>query len=112
MSGNIRSRRAASQELDFNLIARAMTRNSLMKEGVRPAASYPLIRYRLAVTGEPTKVDKVYVVAIQAGAAGNVGLASAIWAVPAVIIQRLGGPARQVGILLSTDLLILNPMAG
>jgi uncharacterized oligopeptide transporter (OPT) family protein len=57
-------------------------------------------------------VDKVYVATIQAGAAGNVAIALAIWAVPAAIIQWLGGPARQLGILLATGLLIPNPMAG
>lgn len=56
-------------------------------------------------------VDKVYVATIQAGAAGNVAMALAIWAVPAAIIQWLGGPARQLGILLATGLLIPNPMA-
>jgi uncharacterized oligopeptide transporter (OPT) family protein len=57
-------------------------------------------------------VDKVYVATIQAGAAGNVAMALAVWAVPAAIIQWLGGPARQLGILLATGLLIPNPMAG
>ena len=57
-------------------------------------------------------VDKVYVATIQAGAAGNVAMALAIWAVPAAIIQWLGGPGRQLGILLATGLLIPNPMAG
>jgi uncharacterized oligopeptide transporter (OPT) family protein len=57
-------------------------------------------------------VDKVYVATIQAGAAGNVAMALAIWAVPAAVIQWLGGPARQLGILLATGLLIPNPMAG
>jgi uncharacterized oligopeptide transporter (OPT) family protein len=57
-------------------------------------------------------VDKVYVATIQAGAAGNVAMALAIWAVPAALIQWLGGPARQLGILLATGLLIPNPMAG
>jgi uncharacterized oligopeptide transporter (OPT) family protein len=57
-------------------------------------------------------VAKVYVATIQAAATGNVAMALAIWAVPAAIIQWLGGPARQLGILLATGLLILNPMAG
>jgi uncharacterized oligopeptide transporter (OPT) family protein len=56
-------------------------------------------------------VDKVYVATIQAGAVGNVAMALAIWAVPAAIVQWLGGPARQLGILLATGLLIPNPMA-
>jgi hypothetical protein len=62
--------------------------------------------------GLVSPVDKVYVATIQAGAAGNVAMALAIWAVPAAIIQWLGGPARQLGILLATGLLIPNPMVG
>jgi uncharacterized oligopeptide transporter (OPT) family protein len=57
-------------------------------------------------------VHKVYVATIQAGAAGNVAIALAVWALPAAVIQWLGGPARQLGILLATGLLIPNPMAG
>ncbi|MBV9018453.1 MAG: OPT/YSL family transporter [Alphaproteobacteria bacterium] len=57
-------------------------------------------------------VVKVYVATIQAGAAGDVAMALAIWAVPAALIQWLGGPSRQLGILLATGLLIPNPMAG
>jgi len=57
-------------------------------------------------------VGKVYVATIQAGAGGNVAMALAIWAVPAALIQSLGGPARQLGILLATGLLVPNPMAG
>jgi uncharacterized oligopeptide transporter (OPT) family protein len=57
-------------------------------------------------------VDKVYAATIQAGATADVAWALAIWAIPAAIIQVLGGPSRQLGILLATGLLIPNPMAG
>jgi uncharacterized oligopeptide transporter (OPT) family protein len=57
-------------------------------------------------------VDKVYAATIQAGATADVAWALAIWAIPAAIIQFLGGPSRQLGILLATGLLIPNPMAG
>ncbi len=35
-----------------------------------------------------------------------------MWAVPGALIQLLGGPSRQMGILLATGLLIFNPAAG
>ena len=35
-----------------------------------------------------------------------------IWAIPGAIIQAIGGPSRQMGILFATGLLILNPRAG
>jgi uncharacterized oligopeptide transporter (OPT) family protein len=57
-------------------------------------------------------VDKVYVATIQAGATAEVAKAMLIWAIPGALIQLLGGPSRQLGILLATGLLIPNPMAG
>src|SRR5438477_4698597 len=57
-------------------------------------------------------VDKVYAATIQAGATADVAWALAIWAIPAAIIQFLGGPSRQLGIPLATGLLIPNPRAG
>jgi len=57
-------------------------------------------------------VDRVYIATIKAGATADVAMALLIWAIPAAIIQWLGGPARQLGILLATGLLIPNPMAG
>jgi uncharacterized oligopeptide transporter (OPT) family protein len=35
-----------------------------------------------------------------------------MWAVPGAVIQFLGGPRRQLGILLATGLLIPFPLAG
>ncbi|HEX3954951.1 MAG TPA: OPT/YSL family transporter [Stellaceae bacterium] len=57
-------------------------------------------------------VDKVYAATIKAGATGEVAMALLIWAIPGAIVQFLGGPARQLGILLATGLLIPNPLAG
>jgi uncharacterized oligopeptide transporter (OPT) family protein len=57
-------------------------------------------------------VDRVYVATIKAGATAEVAQALLIWAIPAAVIQLLGGPSRQLGILLATGLLIPNPMAG
>lgn len=35
-----------------------------------------------------------------------------LWAIPGVIIQLIGGTERQLGIMLATGLLIMNPLAG
>jgi uncharacterized oligopeptide transporter (OPT) family protein len=57
-------------------------------------------------------VDRVYVAAINAGASSDVAWKLLAWAVPGAIIQVLGGPKRQLGVLLATGLLIPNPLAG
>lgn len=57
-------------------------------------------------------VAKVYVATIKAGIAEGVSTHLMIWAIPGAIIQFIGGPKRQLGVLLSTGLLILNPTAG
>jgi uncharacterized oligopeptide transporter (OPT) family protein len=57
-------------------------------------------------------VDRVYVATIKAGASADVAWSLALWAIPGAIIQFLGGPRRQLGILLSTGLLIPFPLAG
>ena len=57
-------------------------------------------------------VGRVYVAAINAGASWDVARQLAIWAIPGALIQFAGGPARQLGVLLATGLLLLNPAAG
>jgi uncharacterized oligopeptide transporter (OPT) family protein len=57
-------------------------------------------------------VDLVYVATIKAGASADVAWSLAKWAIPGAIIQFLGGPRRQLGILLATGLLIPFPLAG
>ena len=57
-------------------------------------------------------VDKVYVATIQAGASPEVAKNLLLWAIPGAILQFLGGPSRQMGVLFATGLLILNPKAG
>jgi uncharacterized oligopeptide transporter (OPT) family protein len=51
-------------------------------------------------------IDRVYVATIQAGASAEIAQTLAIWAVPGAIVQLIGGPDRQIGILLATGLLI------
>ncbi|WP_321798677.1 OPT/YSL family transporter [Burkholderia sp. BCC1988] len=57
-------------------------------------------------------VAKVYVATIKAGVAADVAKSLAIWAIPGAIAQWLGGPKRQIGVLLATGLLIASPLAG
>lgn len=57
-------------------------------------------------------VAKVYVATIGAGVDTSMALHLLLWAVPGALIQWLGGPKRQLGVLLATGLLILSPLAG
>jgi uncharacterized oligopeptide transporter (OPT) family protein len=57
-------------------------------------------------------VDRVYVATIKAGTDMQVARYLLMWAIPGAIIQFLGGPARQLGILFATGLLINYPIAG
>lgn len=57
-------------------------------------------------------VDRVYVKTIEAGANPQIAKYLIIWAIPGAIIQAIGGPDRQIGILLATGLLIMYPLAG
>lgn len=57
-------------------------------------------------------VAKVYIAAINAGVSMDIAKSLLIWAIPGALIQFLGGPSRQMGVLLATGLLIPNPMAG
>lgn len=57
-------------------------------------------------------IDRVYAAAIQAGASETMRAHLMIWAVPGALIQYLGGPSRQLGVLLATGLLLVSPLAG
>lgn len=57
-------------------------------------------------------VDRVYATTIESGLSGNIGMLLLLWAIPGAIIQLIGGPKRQMGILFATGLLIINPIAG
>jgi uncharacterized oligopeptide transporter (OPT) family protein len=57
-------------------------------------------------------VDAVYVKTIEAGASAEVAKQLLLWAIPGAILQFIGGPSRQLGVLFATGLLILNPGAG
>ncbi|MGY6250493.1 OPT/YSL family transporter [Bosea thiooxidans] len=57
-------------------------------------------------------VDKVYAATIKAGVADGVARQLFYWAIPGAILQFIGGPKRQIGVLFATGLLIAFPMAG
>ncbi|UCC84375.1 MAG: OPT/YSL family transporter, partial [Gemmatimonadota bacterium] len=57
-------------------------------------------------------VARVYAAAISTGIDPDTGAKLLAWAVLGAILQLLGGPKRQLGILFATGLLILNPLAG
>lgn len=56
-------------------------------------------------------IDAVYVSTIKAGASPDVALKLLLWAIPGAILQLIGGPSRQLGVLFATGLLILTPYA-
>ena len=57
-------------------------------------------------------VDRVYAATIKAGASAAVAQQLLIWAIPGAILQFLGGPKRQLGVLFATGLLLMVPLAG
>ncbi|KIL49404.1 OPT/YSL family transporter [Jeotgalibacillus soli] len=57
-------------------------------------------------------VNHVYAATIETGLSGNVAMMLLLWSIPGAIIQLIGGPKRQMGILFATGLLIINPIAG
>lgn len=72
------------------------------------AIAYPMY----FANGQFPPVAKVFVATIQAGVDPSLITTLALWAIPGAIIQAIGGPKRQMGILLATGMLIANPAAG
>ncbi len=72
-----------------------------------------LVSYRsYFAQGLVAPVAKVYVATIRAGATPGVAWQLLLWAVPGALLQWLGGPRRQMGVLFATGLLIPFPAAG
>jgi uncharacterized oligopeptide transporter (OPT) family protein len=57
-------------------------------------------------------IDRVYVASIKAGASPSLALQLLSWAIPGALLQILGGPKRQMGVLFATGLLLVSPSAG
>lgn len=62
--------------------------------------------------GKTAPINAAYVAAINAGVSLETALNLMLWAIPGAIIQFLGGKHRQLGVMLSTGLLINFAMAG
>ncbi len=56
--------------------------------------------------------DRVAAATIAAGASPSLAKALVLWALPGALLQAIGGPTRQLGVLLATGLLIDFPAAG
>lgn len=57
-------------------------------------------------------VDRVFAATIKAGVDPAIIKNLLLWAIPGAILQAVGGSKRQMGVLMATGLLILNPVAG
>ncbi|OZM77967.1 OPT/YSL family transporter [Pseudonocardia sp. MH-G8] len=57
-------------------------------------------------------VDRVFAQLIDSGVDASVIGPMFLWAIPGALVQLVGGPRRQVGVLLATGLLVANPSAG
>lgn len=81
--------------------------------GLIVAAVFVLTFYRGYFTSELfPPVSRVFVTTINAGTTAGIAKWLLIWAIPGAIIQFIGGPKKQLGILLATGLLINYPIAG
>jgi uncharacterized oligopeptide transporter (OPT) family protein len=77
------------------------------------AGAFVLAVYRGYFTADLLPpVDRVFAATIAAGTSPELAHALLLWAVPGALVQALGGSSRQMGILLATGLLIVNPVAG
>lgn len=56
--------------------------------------------------------NAVYAATIEAGVSKEIAMQMLIWAIPGALIQWIGGPTRQMGVLFATGLLLVNPIAG
>ena len=57
-------------------------------------------------------VDRVFAATIAAGTSPELARSLLLWAIPGALVQWVGGSSRQLGVLLATGLLIVNPVAG
>ena len=77
------------------------------------AAVVVLVSYKgYFAAGLVAPVAKVYVATIKAGATPGTAWQLLAWAVPGAVLQLLGGPRRQMGVLFATGMLIVFPAAG
>jgi uncharacterized oligopeptide transporter (OPT) family protein len=81
--------------------------------GFAVAGAFVLLVYRSYFAADLLPpVDRVFAATIAAGASPQLARSLLVWALPGALIQAVGGPKRQMGVLLATGLLIVNPAAG
>lgn len=106
-------RRARRPYREFEIAGRRQQfRSSLI--GCAVAVAVVAILWRSYFeNGQLPPVSEVYADTIKAGLtdAGNT-LNLVLWAIPGALVQLIGGPKRQMGILLATGLLVATPNAG
>ena len=64
------------------------------------------------VDGLRAQDDEMLAASIEAGSSWDIARDLALWAVPGALLQWLGGAKRQLGVLLSTGMLLTSPLAG
>ena len=85
----------------------------VLSAAVEVSGAFGLAVYRGYFTADLLPpVDRVFAATIAAGTSPELAHALLLWAVPGALVQALGGSSRQMGILLATGLLIVNPIAG
>jgi uncharacterized oligopeptide transporter (OPT) family protein len=77
------------------------------------AGAVVLVSYRFYLANNlVAPIDRAYAATIKAGAAPEVARSLLLWAIPGAALQFLGGPKRQMGVLLATGLLLGGALAG
>lgn len=72
------------------------------------AVSFPFF----FAAGKVAPVDRVFAAAIKAGADPALARTLLLAAIPGAVLQLVGGPRRQAGVLFATGLLLHSPLAG
>jgi len=104
--------RGKAKDVNFELEGRKQQYFAEVLGGI-VAIVFVALTYKLYFSqGLFPPVDKVFVATIKAGSTPGLWKTLFLWSIVGAIIQWLGGAQRQLGILFSTGLLILNPNAG
>jgi len=71
-----------------------------------------LVHQRYFDHGLIPPIDRVYAATIRSGMDASVRSSLLLWAIPGALLQIAGGSSRQLGVLFSTGLLLVNAAAG
>lgn len=81
--------------------------------GFLVAIAVVLASYHIFFANKQTApINAAYIAAIKAGISMETARSLVLWAIPGAILQVLGGPRQQLGVLFATGLLIAFPAAG